>query len=77
MTTKLKDSTAINELDPVALLEDRPIHNLARGQVGTVVDLLDAEHVLVEFSGVDGAAYAIEPLPRAILLPLVFDNKAA
>ena len=64
-------------LDVVALLADRPGDGLARGQVGTVVEELDAGTVLVEFSGDDGRAYAIEPLPRADLLILHYVPEAA
>ena len=66
-----------NVLDVVALLADRPAVGLARGQVGTVVEELDAATLLVEFSGDDGRAYAIEPLPRAELLVLHYVPEAA
>ena len=49
----------------------------ARGQVGAVVEVLDENTVLVEFSGEDGRAYAIEPLPRAELLVLHYVPEAA
>jgi membrane protein implicated in regulation of membrane protease activity len=64
-------------LDVVALLADRPAAGLARGQVGAVVEVLDENTVLVEFSGEDGRAYAIEPLPRAELLVLHYVPEAA
>jgi hypothetical protein len=64
-------------LDVVALLADRSEAGLARGQVGTVVEALDAATVLVEFSGDDGRAYAIEPVPRAELLVLHYVPEAA
>lgn len=57
-------------LDAVALLADRPAEGLARGQVGTIVEALDAATVLVEFSDDDGRAYALAPCPRADLLVL-------
>jgi hypothetical protein len=57
-------------LDPVALLVDVPEESLARGQVGTVVEELDTNTVLVEFSDADGRAYAIVPCPRADLIVL-------
>jgi len=47
------------------------------GQVGTVVETLIADTVLVEFSGDDGRAYAIEPFPRAQLLVLHYVQEAA
>ena len=56
--------------DAVALLADRRAEGLARGQVGTVVDALDAATVLVEFGNDQGRAYAIAPCLRAELLVL-------
>ena len=44
-------------LDVVALLSDVPAHGLLRGQVGTVVELLDGAYE-VEFSDDEGKAYA-------------------
>jgi uncharacterized protein DUF4926 len=64
-------------LDVVALLTDLPDHRLARGQVGTIVELLDEETVLVEFSDEQGRAYAITPCRRAELLVLHYVPQAA
>ena len=50
-------------LDVVALLHDLPEDGLVRGQVGTVVELLDGAYE-VEFSDEQGKTYAmlaIEP----------------
>ncbi|MGQ0686147.1 DUF4926 domain-containing protein [Bradyrhizobium sp.] len=47
-----------------------PDRRLARGQVGTVVQRLDDETSLVEFSDEQGRAYAIVPCPRTDLLTL-------
>lgn len=44
-------------LDVVALLTDAPAHGLLRGQVGTVVELLDGAYE-VEFSDDEGKTYA-------------------
>ena len=44
-------------LDVVALLTDAPEHGLLRGQVGTVVELLDGAYE-VEFSDDEGKTYA-------------------
>lgn len=44
-------------LDVVALLTDVPEHGLLRGQVGTVVELLDSAFE-VEFSDDKGKTYA-------------------
>ncbi len=64
-------------LDVVALLEDMPEKSLARGQVGTVVELLDVELALVEFSNDDGRAYAVEPVALSHLLVLHYMPEAA
>jgi hypothetical protein len=64
-------------LDVVALLVDRPEEGLARGQVGTVVDLLDPATVLVEFSDDHGCAYAVVPCSSAALLVLHYAAEAA
>lgn len=57
-------------LDAVALLADLPTHRLSRGQVGTIVEFLDATTSLVEFSDEYGRPYALAPCPRADLLTL-------
>jgi len=44
-------------LDVVALLTEVPAHGLLRGQVGTVVELLDGAYE-VEFSDDEGETYA-------------------
>jgi hypothetical protein len=64
-------------LDVVALLTDLPGQRLARGQVGTVVEQLDARTSLVEFSDEQGRAYAVAPCPRAELLVLHYVPEAA
>ena len=56
-------------LDVVALLTDVPAHGLLRGQVGTVVELLDGAYE-VEFSDDDGKTYAELALPSGQLLIL-------
>ncbi len=60
----------LSVLDVVALLTDLPEQQLARGQVGTIVELLDGKTLLVEFSDDQGRAYAVAPCPRADLLVL-------
>jgi len=57
-------------LDAVALLQDMPAASLVRGQVGTIVEVLDERTVLVEFADRDGRAYAIAPIPLDQLLHL-------
>jgi hypothetical protein len=64
--------------DVVALMEDvaathflthRPLQ-LRRGQLGTVVLLLDNDYFQVEFSDRDGRAYAVLPLSGSQLMAL-------
>jgi hypothetical protein len=57
-------------LDVVALLADLPKDGLSRGQVGTVVDLLGSDAVLVEFSDDSGRAHVVVPCSRSALLVL-------
>lgn len=63
--------------DVVALLADRPADGLARGQVGTVVEALDSNTVLVEFSDDKGRAYALVPCSAADLIVLRYLPQAA
>jgi hypothetical protein len=56
-------------LDVVALLSDVPAHQLVRGQVGTIVELLDGAYE-VEFSDDEGKTYAELALPSDQLLVL-------
>lgn len=61
---------SVELLDVVALLEDLPDHGVGRGQVGTVVESLGPEIVLVEFSDTDGQMYAMLPLRTDQLMVL-------
>jgi hypothetical protein len=63
--------------DVVALLVDCPADKLVRGQVGTVVEPLDANNVLVEFSDDGGKAYAIVPCAFRDLMVLHYVPEAA
>ena len=57
-------------LDVVATLEDLPEIHLVKGQVGTIVDELSDDVVLVEFADLGGVAYAIEPISIGKLIEL-------
>ena len=57
-------------LDVVATLQDFPEQQIVKGQVGTIVEKLDNNNVLVEFANVEGVAYAIKPIPVARLMEL-------
>lgn len=69
--------TLVSLLDVVALLADLPAEGLSRGQVGTVVELLDEKSALVEFSDDDGRAYAVVPCASTDLLILHYEPEAA
>ena len=64
---------SVNILDVVALTRDLPDRDLQRGQVGTVVELLEAEIFEVEFSDDDGRAYALLALATEDLLVLHYE----
>ncbi len=68
---------AITLLDTVALLRDAPAFELRKGQVGAVVEELDAATVIVEFVAPSGATFALAPLPRKDLLRLAYEQQAA
>ena len=64
-------------LDVVALIVDAPESGLVAGQVGTVVEALDGETVLVEFATDAGEPYAVAPLAKTKLLVLRYAPVAA
>ena len=57
-------------LDVVALLEDIPNYHLHRGQVGTIVEVYEPQVFEVEFSDLNGRAYAIETILEKQLMVL-------
>jgi uncharacterized protein DUF4926 len=57
-------------LDVVALLEDSPSDGLVRGQVGTIVEVLEPGVFEIDFSDVNGRSYAIAPFRTDQLLLL-------
>jgi hypothetical protein len=57
-------------LDVVALTEDLPDRNLNRGQVGTVVEVLDPGIFEVEFCDNQGRTYAMFAVPESKLMVL-------
>lgn len=58
-------------LDVVAVTEDIPEPALHRGQVGTIVEILEDGIYDVEFSDNDGCTYAIASLKSDQLLRLL------
>jgi hypothetical protein len=67
----------IHLLDVVAITTDLPESGLVRGQVGTVVEVLDSEAYEVEFSDEEGRSYAQVPLRADRLLVLHYQPQYA
>jgi Domain of unknown function (DUF4926) len=57
----------------VAVLADMPTAKLLCGQVGTVVEVLPEDNVLVAFTDDSSHAYAIAPIKIAKLLVLQYE----
>ncbi len=70
-------SQRIKLLDVVALTEDLPERKLRRGQVGTIVELLDPGVFEVEFTDNEGRAYANLALTENQLLVLHYQPQEA
>jgi hypothetical protein len=69
--------STIRLLDVVALTVDRPEKRLIRGQVGTVVEVLNRGAYEVEFSGDDGRTCAQAALPAEQLMVLHYHPELA
>ena len=69
-------SKAIQLLDTVALRKDCPDRKLRAGEVGTVVEVLDAGVYEVEFCDADGQTYAEFALRADQIVPLHNRGKA-
>ena len=67
---------AFKLLDTVALLENIPARKLRAGEVGTVVEVLDAAVFEVEFSDANGQTYAQFALRADQIMPLHSRGKA-
>ena len=63
-------NNAIQPLDVVALTEDIPERGLARGQVGTAVEMLAPDVFEVEFCDDNGRTYALLALRANQLMVL-------
>jgi len=72
----VQHSNPIQLLDVVALTIDLPERGLIRGQVGTVVEVLDSGVFEVEFSDDEGRTYAALPLRENQLLVLHYRTAA-
>lgn len=67
---KAKQTTAVQILDVVALTEDIPFHQLVRGQLGTVVEILSTGAFEVEFE----VSLEISTEKQNVLLTLRYDQ---
>ena len=63
--------TELELLTTVALLEDVPAKGLRRGQVGTVVEVLETGVYEVEFIDEAGQTYSMTPLHASRLIQLL------
>jgi hypothetical protein len=54
----------------IALLQDLPVENVRRGQVGTIVDTLASGDFLVEFADQNGEEYAMLALQPEQMMEL-------
>ena len=63
--------------DVVALLSDVPAAKVLPGQVGTVVDVLPDDNMLIEFANDSGHVYAITPVKIEKLLVLQYKQEVA
>ncbi|MPZ46615.1 MAG: DUF4926 domain-containing protein [Betaproteobacteria bacterium] len=64
-------------LDVVALMDDLPEHGLARGQVGTIVEVLAPDAYEVEFCDEQGQTYASVGIQADKLMVLRYRPVAA
>jgi hypothetical protein len=64
-------------LDAVALTVDLPASGLSRGNVGTVVGVLDAECLSGGVLDSEGATYGLETLKSSQLIPLLHRKLSA
>ena len=71
------EPVAVKLLDVVALRRDLPDHRLRRGQVGTVVEELNAGVFEVEFSDHNGHSYATLAIKAEDLIVLHYEPTQA
>jgi len=59
--------------DMVVLTEPVSSHNLRKGELGTIVEILDEEVFLVEFADTKGVTYAMIPLKSSSLMKVYYE----
>ena len=63
----------MNINDVIALTEDLPEKGLKKGQVGTLVEMLDKHNFEVEFSDNQGKVYAQVPIEDSKMMLLSYE----
>ena len=74
---KMMARDAIQLLDVVALVRDRPDLDLRRGSVGTVVEVYGPDAFEVEFVAGDGHTYGLHTLSGPDLMRLRYEPERA
>lgn len=64
-------------LDVVVLTEPLPLLNLRKGELGTIVEVLDKDVFLVEFADTKGVTYAMPSLKAVALMKVYYEPVAA
>ncbi len=64
-------------LDVVVLTEALPSLNLRKGELGTIVEVLDKDVFLVEFADTKGVTYAMSSLKADALMKVYYEPVAA
>ncbi|MBB3837058.1 hypothetical protein FHS57_001052 [Runella defluvii] len=68
-----KDMETLELLDVVVLTEALPHTNLRKGELGTIVEVLDKDVFLVEFADTKGVTYALPTLAAHQLMKVYFE----
>jgi hypothetical protein len=63
-------------LDVVVLTEALPLLNLRKGELGTIVEVLDEDVFLVEFADSKGVTYAMPALNVNVLMKVFYEPVA-
>jgi len=63
-------------LDVVVLTRNLPEHQLQKGAIGTIVELIQGDVFLVEFADKHGVSYAMLDLPASQIMKVVREPMA-
>jgi hypothetical protein len=64
-------------LDVVVLTQALPLLNLRKGELGTIVEVLDKDVFLVEFADTKGVTYAMPSLKANALMKVYYEPVVA